>query len=86
MTYSVDVTNNAIKTLQKLDKQTRRRIQSAILQLEEDPRPPGAIALKGMKDHFRIRVGHYRVIYSIDDGHLMVLVIRVGHRREVYER
>jgi mRNA interferase RelE/StbE len=54
------------------------------LELEHDPRPPGCKKLRG-RDAWRIRIGDYRAIYEIDDGRLIVTVITVGHRREVYE-
>jgi mRNA interferase RelE/StbE len=54
------------------------------MELEQDPRPPGCKKLKG-RDAWRIRIGDYRVIYEINDGHLIVTVITIGHRREVYE-
>lgn len=62
----------------------RRRIQAAIDRLAEEPRPPGVRALKGRPGEMQIRVGDYRVVYTIHDDHLLVLVVEVGHRREVY--
>lgn len=56
----------------------------AIGKLAEEPRPPGCIQLKGGNGELRMRVGDYRVIYVLNDGELVVLVLRVGHRREVY--
>jgi mRNA interferase RelE/StbE len=55
-----------------------------LLELEGDPRPPGCKKLKG-RDAWRIRIGDYRAIYEINDGRLVVTVITIGHRREVYE-
>ena len=54
------------------------------MELEQDPRPLGCKKLKG-RDAYRIRIGDYRVIYEIQDGKLIVTVITIGHRREVYE-
>lgn len=56
----------------------------AIGKLAEEPRPPGCIQLKGGNGELRMRVGDYRVIYVLNDGELVVLVLRVGQRREVY--
>jgi len=75
VTYRTEITRDAIRTLAKLDKPVRRRIQHAIDQLQDDPRLHGAVALRGLRGAYRIRVGDYRVIYSVDDGELMVLVV-----------
>lgn len=63
----------------------RARISARLFQLEANPRPQGAIKLAG-QNAYRIRVGDYRIIYQIYDDHLLVTVIDVGHRREVYRR
>jgi mRNA interferase RelE/StbE len=84
VTYRIEITRDAVRALAKLDKPVRRRIQHAIDHLQDDPRPPGAVALRGLRGAYRIRVGDYRVIYSVDDGELMVLVVDLGHRREIY--
>jgi mRNA interferase RelE/StbE len=86
VTYQIEITRDALKTLAKLDKPIRRRLQTAIDRLTEDPRPSGVTALKGLSDYLRIRVGDYRVIYRVEDGRLVVVVVAVGHRREIYER
>lgn len=84
MTYQVSIVRPALKALASLDKTQRRRIQVAIDRLADDPRPPGCRTLKTGVGEMRIRVGDYRVIYTVDDHHLLVLVIDVGHRREIY--
>ena len=61
-----------------------RRIVQAIDSLEDDPRPAGAVALHGGDGVLRIRVGDYRILYTVDDKVLTVLVVTIGHRREVY--
>ncbi|MGW3472581.1 type II toxin-antitoxin system RelE family toxin [Saccharopolyspora sp. NPDC000995] len=86
MTYQIEITRDALKTLAKLDKPIRRRLQIAIDQLADDPRPAGAIALKGVSGYLRIRVADYRVIYRVEDGRLVVVVVAVGHRREIFQR
>ena len=75
---------SAAKAIRKLDRSTARRLLDAIESLARDPRPPGSIQLKGGSGEFRIRVGDYRVVYDIHHDELVVLVLRVGHRREVY--
>ncbi|GAB3979148.1 type II toxin-antitoxin system RelE/ParE family toxin [Actinoallomurus acanthiterrae] len=82
--YSIAVRASVEKQLAALDKPVRRRVVSAITALATEPRPPGAIPLKGAPGVLRIRVGDYRIIYSVDDAELIVLVIDVGHRRQIY--
>lgn len=82
--YHVEIARDALRTLAKLDKPVRRRVQAAIDALGAQPRPSGVIALQSLRCAYRIRVGDYRVIYTIDDGRLVVLVIDLGHRHEIY--
>jgi mRNA interferase RelE/StbE len=85
VTYVVELAAAAAKALAKLDKQSRLRIAGAIELLSVDPRPPAAKQLRGGSDgRWRLRVGDYRVVYAIEDDRLVVLVLRVAHRREVY--
>ncbi|MGH3786679.1 MAG: type II toxin-antitoxin system RelE family toxin [Pseudonocardiaceae bacterium] len=76
----------ASKVLRKLDPPTARRIRPAIDRLALDPRPHGASALTGRPGLLRVRVGNYRIVYRVEDARLVVLVVSVDHRREVYER
>ena len=87
MTYTIEISTSAAKSLSKLENARRLRIVGAIELLGVDPRPPGAKMLRG-GDHgrWRVRVGDYRVIYTIQDDRLIVLVLRVAHRREAYDR
>ncbi len=82
--YRIELRPAAVRALRKLDPQVRRRVQGAIALLAQDPRPPGARALKG-RPGLRVRVGDYRVIYTVEDDVLLVVVVRLGHRRDVYE-
>ena len=84
MPYTISYVPSAARTIRKLDKSAACRLLVAIDGLAIDPRPPGCIQLKGGKGEFRIRVGDYRVVYDVQDDELVVLVLRVGHRREVY--
>ena len=86
MTYEVRLAPAAVRQLRKLDPPGRRWVQAAIDLLAEDPRPPGARQLVGGAGEWRVRTGDFRIIYDIRDGELLVLVVKVGHRRDVYER
>ncbi len=83
--YRIELRPAAARAVRRLDPQERRRVQGAIALLARDPRPPGARALRG-RPGLRVRVGDYRVIYTVADDVLLVVVITVGHRREVYDR
>ncbi|WP_353987205.1 type II toxin-antitoxin system RelE family toxin [Ruicaihuangia caeni] len=83
--YRVEFTTAAAKELRKLDTGIRRRILLAIAVLQGDPRPDGCKKLVGESNAWRIRVGDYRVLYEVLDDVLVVTVVRVAHRREVYE-
>jgi mRNA interferase RelE/StbE len=74
----------ALRELRKIDRQVQPRIQGAITLLAQDPRPPASRPLRG-RPGYRLRVGDYRVIYTIDDGVLLIVVITIGHRRDVYQ-
>ena len=86
MTYAVEVAPAAVRQLRKLDPPARRRVQAAIELLADDPRPPKARKLVGGAGEWRVRTGDFRIVYEIYDGRLFVLVVAVGHRREVYDR
>ena len=86
MTYQVLLTPAAVRQLRKLDPAGRRRVQAAIDLLADEPRPPGARQLVGGAGEWRVRTGDFRIIYDIRDRELLVLVVKVGHRRDVYER
>lgn len=83
MGYSIEYTSAAVRALRKLDRGTQRRLLARIEALENNPRPTGAVKLAG-HEAYRIRAGDYRVIYAIADERLIVLVVEIGHRREVY--
>ena len=83
MTYSLDILRSAQKKLEKIDRQDQSRIISAIIALSNTPRPQGCQKLSG-RPAWRIRVGPYRIIYEIHDEKLLILVVTIGHRKEVY--
>ncbi len=85
MSYEIVISRRAQKSLARLRPTDREKVRDAIFALSEDPRPHGVRTLKGKPgDYQRLRVGDYRVIYQVQQEMLTVLVIRVGHRREVY--
>lgn len=86
MTYQVSLAPAAARQLRKFDPPARRRVQATIELLATDPRPPSATRLVGGAGEWRVRTGDYRIIYEIIDNHLLVLVLHVGHRREIYQR
>jgi mRNA interferase RelE/StbE len=83
MKYSVTILRSAQKALGKIRGTNYEAIKAAIFGLANNPRPPGCKKLTG-RDGWRIRVGDYRIIYEIIDNELIVLVIDIGHRREIY--
>jgi mRNA interferase RelE/StbE len=83
--YRIELRPAAVRALRKLDPQARRRVQGAIALLAQDPRPPGARALQG-RPGLRVRVGDYRIIYTVENDVLLVVVVRLGHRRDVYDQ
>jgi len=83
--YDLLIKRNAEKELCSISQPYLSKILNKIKSLQSTPRPQGAIMLKGNNQYFRIRLGDYRVIYSVDDKNKSVTIIKVGHRREVYE-
>ena len=83
--YSVDVKPPARKELEALPDNVLSRVIRKLESLADSPRPAGCKKLKGYKDHWRIRVGDWRVLYIVDDAAKLVSVTWIAHRREVYE-
>jgi mRNA interferase RelE/StbE len=83
--YKIELRPAAVRALGKLDPQVARRVHAAIALLAEDPRPPASRPLRG-RPAWRVRVGDYRLIYTIEDDVLLVVVVALGHRRDVYDR
>ena len=86
MAYRVILTPRAEKQLAGLQISEQGRILVRLESLADNPRPPGAVKLTGTEDGWRVRVGHFRVLYEIRDRDLIVLVVEIGHPREVYRR
>lgn len=83
--YRIELRPAAARALRKLDPPVRDRLRGAIALLAQDPRPPGAKALRG-RPVLRVRIGDYRVIYTVQDDVLLVVVVTLGRRRDVYDR
>ena len=84
MKYTVRLTRPAQKALDALEGDIFARLVDALRGLEDTPRPPGAVKMAGGENQWRVRVGDWRIIYSIFNRELVVLVVKLGHRREIY--
>lgn len=84
MSHQITYSRAAAKAFRRIHPQDARRIKQAIEELAVDPRPEGAIMLIGGNGEMRIRVGDYRVVYDLCGDELVILVLRIAHRREVY--
>jgi mRNA interferase RelE/StbE len=83
--YRIELRPAAVRALRNLDPPVSHRIHGAIAMLAHDPRPPAARALRG-RPGYRVRVGDYRILYTVADDVLLVVVVTLGHRRDVYDR
>jgi len=86
VTYTVRMTKTAADQLAELPAKARRQVREHIGRLAQVPRPRGAKMLQSTRDLWRVRAGDYRVVYAIRDQELLVLVLRVGDRKRVYDR
>jgi mRNA interferase RelE/StbE len=84
--YDVELTSSAERELKMLSGQLIARMVPRLESLASNPRPPGCKKLRGGDNEWRIHVGDYRLVYTIDDAKLLVEVTRIGHRSEVYKR
>ncbi len=84
MAYRIELTSRAARQFAELEAPLQKKIGARIDALGRDPRPPISRKLVGSDDLYRIRVGDYRVIYRIEDRVVLITVIRIGHRRDVY--
>ena len=84
--YKIEIARRAVKSIARLPHNDQQRIRAAIDLLADEPRPPGCVSLKGEDSVYRVRVGNYRIIYEINDNRLLIQVVRVGHRRDVYRQ
>ena len=86
MSYRIEVAPAAVRQLRRLDRVAQRRVQAAIELLAGEPRPSGAKKLVGGDSEWRVRTGDYRIVYEIHDNVLLILVVAVGHRRDIHDR
>lgn len=86
MKYQIQILPTALRELAGLPKKDQKRVDARIQDLVRDPLPPGVQILRGYKGLFRLRVGDYRVLYSILKEKLIILIVRVGHRKDAYRR
>jgi mRNA interferase RelE/StbE len=82
--YTIEFSNSALHDFKALDRAVQRRISPRIDALATDPFPSGSKKLQGEPNLFRIRAGDYRVIYRVDGKRITVLILKIGHRRDVY--
>lgn len=85
MTYRIEILPVASREIRKLPPEAKRRVQAIIELLADDPRPPAAKKLVA-RPEWRVRTGDYRVIYRVEDDVLTVVLVRAGHRRDIYDR
>ena len=85
MKYELFIEKAALKELSKIPSKEQSRIITSIKNLTEEPRPPGVKKLTG-REAWRIRIGNYRIIYEIQDDKLVVLVVHIGHRKDIYRK
>lgn len=82
--YTIEYSKSVKKDLRKIDKSSLKAIVEKIYSLVEEPRINGSIKLSGTRNLYRVRSGDYRIIYEIKNDVLIVLVVKVGHRKDVY--
>ena len=82
--FRIEISRTAERQLKKLPREDQKRVAAAILGLGEDPRPQGSRKLTGYDDVYRIRVGRFRVLYSVEEKKVIVIVLKIGHRKDVY--
>lgn len=85
MSYQIEIKKVAQKFLKQIPQKNALKIMDAIDELANDPFPPGYKKLKYTENEYRIRIGDYRVIYSINNNELIIEIIKIGHRKDVYK-
>jgi len=84
MPYTVEIDTKAAREIRSFPRHDQARILAKAQALADNPRPPGCVKLAGGSNLWRVRVGVYRILYQIQDDRLLITVVRVGHRRDVY--
>ena len=82
--YSIEIKKSAAKEIEKLPKTVLKRILNKIQSLSTEPRPSGCKKLTA-DEKYRLRVGDYRILYSIEDDRLVIYIVKVGHRKKIYD-
>jgi len=86
LTYNIEFKRSAAKSLKKIPKADQKRIAEKIDSLSENPPAPETTKMKGNNPFHRIRVGNYRIVYEIQDDILLILIVKIGHRKDIYQR
>ena len=86
MRYKISINSKAKKILEKVPLQLAKNIRDRIRNLADNPRSGNVVKMKGFDTLYRLRVGDYRVIFEIHDDQVLILVINIGHRRDIYRR
>ena len=84
MECRIKIAKSAFNRLKQLPEDIKTRLIKTINGLSTDPRPDNCVPIKGKKNAYRIRKGNYRIIYTINDDYLLILIIRIGHRKDIY--
>ena len=84
MSYRIEVKRSAAKALKKIPKADRKRIAEKIDSLAESPPNPDTTKMKGNNPFHKVRVGDYRIVYEIQEDVLLILIVKIGHRKEIY--
>ena len=82
--YEIEISRTAERQLKKLAEEDQLRVARAMLALTDQPRPRGSRKLTGYDDVFRIGVGRFRVLYSVSDTRLVIFILKIGHRKDIY--
>jgi mRNA interferase RelE/StbE len=82
--YAIQFKPLALRQLEKLSRDAQKRLAAKVESLRNDPLPPGCKKMAGIPDGWRVRVGDYRIVYQVHRSVLLVLILAVGHRKEIY--
>ena len=86
MIYTIELKKSAAKALRKLSKAAQRRIVAKLTEFETSPPPTEETKMKGNNPFHRVRIGDYRIIYEIQDDILVILILKIGHRKDIYRQ
>ena len=86
MSYRIELKRSAAKTLKKIPKADRKRIANKIDSLAENPPNPETTKMKGNNPFHKVRIGDYRIVYEIQEDVLLILIVKIGHRKDIYRK